>query len=159
MNFYNLNYWELWPYVFLLWKNKIYAVVSIFLKIMFRAWLNEESRVLRGDSMCHHTNNSRLSQRVNPIDQMKAVGFVTLFSFHDYAKCCYCFTQYLTWGTLWIPFAALFSYSLNGFFSLRGHSHSFLKNYQNNQVHLMNWYKSLRLNFKGHLLSSVIFNK
>lgn len=82
-----------------------------------------------------------------------------LFSSHDYAKCCYCFMQYLTWGTLWIPFAALFSYSLNGFFSLRGHSHSFLKNYQNNQVHLMNWYKSLRLNFKGHLLSSVISNK
>lgn len=49
--------------------------------------------------------------------------------------------------------------SLNGFFPLGDHSHSLLKNYQNNQVHLMNQYASLKLNFKRHLLSSLIFNK
>lgn len=85
----NINLW-----IFIIWitensdhiyfcyeKNKIHAVVSIFLRIMFGAWLNGESRVLRGDSVCSHTDNSRLSQRVSSMMKMMAVGFVTLFQF------------------------------------------------------------------------------
>lgn len=58
-----------------------YMLFIHFLRNMFRAWLNRESKVLRGDSICTHTNISRISQRVHPIHQMKELAFVTCFYF------------------------------------------------------------------------------
>lgn len=54
--------------------------------------------------MCSHTNNARNAKRhfaeseSNISDEDSGFCYTLQFA-HDYAKCCYRVTHYLTWGT------------------------------------------------------------